>query len=94
MQATQVVDSEIISIKREVVPAQFSPEPVPIGREYEDSPATGGLAGNEVDRTIGSVRCLIVQLDSRIAHTRRSLQELEAVRSRLIGGLRDLSTAN
>ena len=94
MQATRVVDSEIISIKRDGVPAQFSPEPVSIGSEFEEVPGMGGQAGNEVDRTIGSVRCLIVQLDSRIAHTRRTLQELEAVRSRLIGGLRDLSTSN
>jgi len=96
MQATQVMDSEIIPIKRDGVPAHFSSEPVPIGADFEEMPgmAMGGIAGNEVDRTIGSVRCLMVQLDSRIAHTKRSLQELESVRNRLFDGLRDLSTAN
>lgn len=90
MQVTQVVESEIIPIKRD---GAFSPEPVLINGEFEGVPGMGGLAGTEVDRAIGSVRCLIVQLDSRIAHTKRSLQELEAVRGRLIEGLKDLSSA-
>lgn len=46
---------------------------MPIGGEFEEVPGVGGLAGNEVDRAIGSVRCLIVQLESRIKHMKRTL---------------------
>ncbi len=55
--------------------------------------ALGGRPGTEVDRAIGSVRCLIVQLDSRIGYAKRTVMELEQVRSRLIDGLRDISHA-
>ncbi len=94
MQAQQLVESKIIPLVRDATIGEFRAEPAAIttiANPFPDEVAMGGLAGNEVDRAIGSVRCLIVQLDSRIAHTKRTLQELEQVRSRLIDGLRDLS---
>lgn len=64
-----------------------------IENPYADDLSLGGRPGTEVDRIIGSVRCLLVQLDSRIGHAKHTLAELEGVRSRLIGGLQDLTHA-
>ena len=99
MQATQRDEPEVHSITGDPVflpgTAPFSTAPIStISNPYADESALGGRPGSEVDRTIGAVRCLIVQVDSRIGYARRTLSELESTRSRLIDGLREVSHAS
>src|ERR1041384_7533322 len=91
MQAQQVLESEIIPLVRgsetgamRAEPAAISSAITTIENPFPEDVAAGGIAGNEFDRAIGSVRTLIVQLDNRIAHAKRSVQELEQVRARLV----------